>query len=95
MQFFFAVLLALCLICSLICFVLCGFDKRASKRRGDRRVPERRFFTLALMGGGAGLWLGMRVFHHKTRHTSFRVIAPLTTCLWLGCLGWVSYRAFF
>ncbi|HIY10831.1 MAG TPA: DUF1294 domain-containing protein [Candidatus Anaerofilum excrementigallinarum] len=56
---------------SLISFFLCGWDKRCSKRPGVRRVPERTLFGWALAGGSLGLWLGMQLFRHKTRHWYF------------------------
>ncbi|MGN0974405.1 MAG: DUF1294 domain-containing protein [Gemmiger sp.] len=45
-------------------------DKRFARRRA-RRVPEKAFFLLALLGGAAGGWLGMYAFRHKTRHWYF------------------------
>lgn len=83
---------ALCAALSLIDFFLCGWDKLAVKR-GGRRVPERRLLSLALLGGGPGLWLGMTLFRHKTRHWYFRVAAALTTVLWCLLLVWLRQTA--
>ena len=55
---------------SLALFVTMGRDKRFAQT-GSRRVPERRLFTLAALGGAVGGLAGMYVFHHKTRHTGF------------------------
>ena len=44
------------------------------------------FFYLALFGGGIGLWLGMMVFHHKTRKAAFIAAAALSTILWVSIL---------
>ena len=52
---------------SLVLFIMMGHDKRRA-RRGGRRVPEKRLFALATLGGALGGWLGMYAFHHKTRH---------------------------
>ena len=41
------------------------------------RVPEKILFGAALLGGSAGVWAGMYVFHHKTRHWYFVVGIPL------------------
>lgn len=60
----------LCL-CNIITFALCGWDKRCSKKRKCRRVPEKSFFLWALVGGSIGLWAGMYFFHHKTKHWYF------------------------
>jgi len=45
---------------------LCGFDKSAS-RGTSLRVPESVLLLGALLGGSAGLLLGMQIFRHKTR----------------------------
>ena len=55
---------------SLALFVTMGRDKRFAQR-GARRVPEKRLFTLAALGGAVGGLAGMYVFHHKTKHASF------------------------
>lgn len=73
---------------SLALFVLMGVDKRRA-RRERWRVPEKTLFLLALLGGACGGWLGMRVFHHKTRHWYFAwgfsllALAQLALCLYL------------
>lgn len=66
------VLLIWCAVMSAVLFIVMGVDKRRA-RRSVRRVPERRLFLLALLGGAAGGWIGMYVFRHKTRHWYFRV----------------------
>ncbi len=50
--------------------ILMGWDKRKA-RRHERRIPEKVFFGLALCGGSAGIWAGMGLFRHKTRHPAF------------------------
>lgn len=59
-------------IMSLWAFLAMGYDKRQSKKKAAR-VPEKNLWLLACIGGGIGAYLGMQVFRHKTRHTSFRV----------------------
>ena len=59
-----------------ITFFVYGADKRRAKIPGARRVPEKTLFALALLLGSAGALLGMRVFHHKTRHWYFRFGIP-------------------
>ena len=81
MRIVFSALLIWAAAMSLYTFILCGLDKRAA-RREDWRVPERRFFILALIGGAAGLALGMLTFHHKTRHVTFFIAAIAGLVLW-------------
>ena len=69
-----------CLCAGVILFSLMGFDKRRA-RKDKRRVPEKTLFAWAVLGGALGGWLGMRVFHHKTRHWYFRYGFPLLTLL--------------
>ena len=59
-----------------ITFFVYGADKRRARIPGARRVPEKTLFALALLLGSAGALLGMRVFHHKTRHWYFRLGIP-------------------
>jgi len=69
----------------LLGFVLMAFDKRRAREAG-RRIPERTFLTLALIGGTFGILLGSVTFHHKTRKGSFIGIILLCAVLWLGGL---------
>ena len=58
------------LIMNVIGFCLMGLDKHRARTR-QWRVPEKILFGAALLGGSAGAWTGMYVFHHKTRHWYF------------------------
>lgn len=62
---------AWCALWSVVLFAMMGADKRRA-RRNARRIPERRLFAVAAIGGAVGGLLGMRVFRHKTRHWYFR-----------------------
>ena len=78
---------------NLIAFFTMGWDKRQARRPGARRVPEKRLFLLALLGGGLGATAGMFVFHHKTRHWTFRLGFPaiLLSQLALGIFLWLRW----
>ena len=65
--------------------ILCLWDKRCAKR-GAWRVPEKRLLLIALFGGAPGLWAGMALFRHKTKHPIFQVSAPVLTVVQLGFL---------
>lgn len=58
-------------------------DKRFAVRH-RRRVPERVLLLLAFLGGGAGEFLGMTVFRHKTKHIKFIILVPLSILLHLA-----------
>lgn len=70
-------------LAGLVLFTLMGADKSCA-RKGLRRVPERRLFLLAFLGGAAGGWLGMYVFRHKTRHLRFVLGFPLIAAVQLA-----------
>ncbi|MEM2981353.1 MAG: DUF1294 domain-containing protein [Thermoproteota archaeon] len=63
-------------------FILMGVDK-ASAIRGESRIPEKWFFTISLAGGPFGVFLGMLVFHHKTRKAYFGFIVTPTLMLYI------------
>ena len=69
------------LIINLLAYILYGTDKRRA-RRGKYRIPESTLLWMARLGGGIGSWLGIKVFHHKTKHTRFIIAVPLWTILW-------------
>ena len=68
------------LLINLVTFLVFGLDKWKAKRKEKkdsvRRVPEKTLFLLSALGGSVGALLGMKVFHHKTLHKSFRFGIP-------------------
>ena len=63
------------ILLSVITFFAFGIDKWKAKR-GARRIRERTLFLLSAMGGSIGALLGMKVWHHKTLHRSFKYGIP-------------------
>lgn len=55
---------------NLIGFFIMGIDKKRARNHAFR-IPEAALFTVALIGGSLGSILGMKFFHHKTRHWYF------------------------
>lgn len=70
---------------------LCFTDKRRA-RRGRWRVREKTFFITALLGGGPGVWAGMYLFRHKTKHWYFVVFIPLIALAEYAPLIWLFWR---
>jgi uncharacterized membrane protein YsdA (DUF1294 family) len=70
-------------------FFIMGFDKSQARNK-RRRVPEKRLFIIAALGGAGGSWSGMRVFRHKTMHKSFKYGMP---ALLLVNVAFISYFA--
>jgi uncharacterized membrane protein YsdA (DUF1294 family) len=75
------------LIFNLLGFLLMGWDKQKAKTE-KWRIKESTFFWIALLGGAVGVWLGMRKFHHKTLHRSFRIGIPI-------CIVWNLFFLYF
>lgn len=69
------IIIYLCVI-NAIAFLLYGLDKRKAKRH-KWRVPEATLLGVAFLGGSIGAFLGMQVFHHKTRKAKFYIGVPL------------------
>lgn len=74
-------------VINLATFLIFGIDKWKARRKAAhasiRRVPEKTLFLLAVLGGSVGALLGMRVWHHKTLHASFRIGIPVILLLQL------------
>lgn len=65
-------------------FAAFGWDKMKA-RWGGWRIPEKTLMSLALLGGSAGAWVGMKYFCHKTRKVKFKV--GILVILTVQCLG--------
>ena len=63
-------------IMTAITFVLYGVDKSKAKK-GRWRIPEKTLLLFAACCGGLGAFLGMKIFRHKTKHTSFKILVPV------------------
>ncbi|TSB48602.1 DUF1294 domain-containing protein [Alkalicoccobacillus porphyridii] len=65
-------------------------DKQLAIKQ-QRRVPERKLINIAIIGGSVGSFIAMRMFRHKTRHTTFSVGLPLLVMLHLGILLFILF----
>jgi uncharacterized membrane protein YsdA (DUF1294 family) len=77
------------IVINLVTFFMMGHDKRQA-RRAKWRVPEKRLFLLAAIGGAVGGWVGMRAWRHKTQHTSFAIGFPLLMVFNAICIFWCT-----
>lgn len=69
--------------------ILMASDKSRARRQAWR-IPEKTFFILALLGGSLGCWIGMYLFHHKTRHWYFVIGMPLILAAQILLAWWVQ-----
>ena len=70
---------------NVVTFFLYGIDKWKAKR-SKWRIPEATLLGLAVIGGSIGAWLGMKVWHHKTKHKKFKYGIPLILVLQIALL---------
>ncbi len=68
------------LMINLVGFILMGVDKKRAAKHAFR-IPEASLFTIACIGGSIGSILGMKFFHHKTRHWYFVYGMPIILIL--------------
>jgi uncharacterized membrane protein YsdA (DUF1294 family) len=57
-------------------FVVVADDKRRARKK-RWRIPEATIFLIAAAGGSIGVYAGMLLFRHKTRHWYFMAGIPL------------------
>ena len=84
-------LLAYLVFMNVAAFVMYGTDKYKAKKQAWR-IPENALLMSAVCGGAYGAYLGMRVFHHKTKHVYFRVINLACVILWTVLLVWMLFK---
>ena len=75
-------------VINLLSFIVYGADKRRA-RKGKWRVPEKTLFLLPLLGGSIGALLGMRVFHHTTKHWYFVWGIPAILLAQIALAVWI------
>ena len=75
---------------NIIAFFLYGIDKW--KARHDKwRVTEARLLWIAVAGGSIGALLGMKIWHHKTKHNKFRFGLPAILLLQIAAVLAAGY----
>ena len=70
---------------NIVTFIVYGNDKKKAKQK-KWRTSEAELILLAVCGGAYGAYLGMRLFHHKTKHLKFMILVPLSVILWTGLI---------
>ncbi len=81
----FTKLLVIFAIWNIIVFFLYGIDKLKAKK-GAWRISEKALLLCAFFLGGVGAFAGMKVFRHKTQHTSFNILVPIFAILTVAAL---------
>lgn len=68
-------------------FMVMRADKEKAKKH-EWRIPEKTLFSISLLGGSLGTWIGMYVFHHKTKKWLFRIGIPVIFLGQILLIGW-------
>ena len=78
---------------NIVAFILYGIDKWKS-RHDKWRVKESCLLTVAILGGSLGAFLGMKIWHHKTKHLLFAYGVPIILIIHLLALLLLHYGCF-
>ncbi|KJS15841.1 MAG: membrane protein [Peptococcaceae bacterium BRH_c4b] len=68
-----------------------AWDKMKA-RAGAWRISENNLLLIALVGGSVGIYLGLKVFRHKSRHYKFSVGVPIIFLIQAGIVVWLFYQ---
>ena len=79
------------LVWNAVVFSLYAVDKHKAKK-GEWRISEKTLLLTAFLFGGAGAFLGMLAFRHKTKHTAFTVLVPVFAVLGFAAIVYLTYR---
>lgn len=63
-------------VISAVSIFVTAYDKKISKIKGHRRVPERTLLLLSALGGGPAMLITMTLIRHKTKHPKFMIGIP-------------------
>jgi uncharacterized membrane protein YsdA (DUF1294 family) len=82
------------LVINVTAFAMYGIDKYRAQHH-KWRIRERTLILAAWIGGALGALAGMKVFHHKTLHASFRFLVPCALMVWIVFLAWLYGQGVF
>ena len=69
-------------IVNVIAFILCFIDKQLAIKH-KRRISEKTLLFFSSIGECFMFYVGMYLFHHKTKHTKFKILVPLFILIWI------------
>ncbi|MNV95666.1 hypothetical protein D3C71_1905790 [compost metagenome] len=71
---------------NLMSFTIMYIDKRRAVTGNSRnRISEKTLFSYALFLGAIGIYCGMYIFRHKTKHMKFVILIPVVFII--NCLS--------
>ncbi len=69
--------------------IIMFIDKQKAKRQ-QWRISETHLWIVSIMGGPIGIFAGMQLFRHKTKHLSFRIGIPVLIILQISLYLYLS-----
>ena len=78
------------LIVNIFASAVTVIDKNAAKKH-RRRVRERDLMLISAVGGSVGMFITMKVIHHKTKHPKFMIGIPVMIVLQLILIVVLKY----
>ena len=73
---------------NVVTFIVYGIDKYKAKK-AKWRISEATLLLLAVLGGSIGVWMGMKVWHHKTMHKKFKYGIPAILLIQLALMTYL------
>lgn len=72
-------------IISIIAIIITIYDKHLAKKE-KFRIPEKRLFITAILGGSVAMYCTMCIIRHKTKHKRFMIGLPLIMLLQIAVI---------
>ena len=73
---------------NVVAFIVYGIDKYKAKK-AKWRISEATLLLLAILGGSIGAWMGMKVWHHKTKHKKFKYGIPAILLIQIALMAYL------
>lgn len=64
------------LIINIFAIILMKYDKKQAIKN-NYRISEKTLFIISLLLGSVGIYIGMYMFRHKTKHAKFVICIPI------------------
>ena len=80
-------------IINLFAMILYGVDKKKAEKH-QYRISEAALLSVAFLGGPYGAFLGMCVFHHKTRKPRFTITIPVLMVVYAAVIAFLWMKLY-
>ncbi len=88
MKEFYNVLICVGLFVNILGFILMYVDKQKAIKH-QWRISENTLMLVAALFGSFGVYGGMLVFRHKTKHLKFKIFVPILIIIHLVIINYI------